>query len=133
MKNNFTICVILILVFAGNLFGQSVTVYGKILDAKTQEPLIGATVILEGTDRGTTTDIDGRFEIPDVKPGPYNFTASFLGYASLTKDNVIIQTVGNYDLIFELVESAQELTAVEVTASPFQNSICIYCLSVNTR
>ncbi|MBK8390958.1 MAG: TonB-dependent receptor [Saprospiraceae bacterium] len=123
MKNNFTICVILLLVFAGNLFGQSVTVYGKILDAKTLEPLIGATVILEGTDRGTTTDIDGRFEIPDVKPGPYNFTASFLGYASLTKDNVIIQTVGNYDLIFELVESAQELTAVEVTASPFQNSI----------
>ena len=101
----------------------TVTIFGKVLDANTKEPLIGATVTIDGTNLGTTTDFEGSFELPGVVPASYNFTASYLGYKALTKDNVIIQSVGNYDLVFELMEAATELTAVEVTASPFRNTL----------
>lgn len=43
------------------------TVSGRVVDAETNEPLIGVTVFVEGTQTGTTTDMDGRFtlNIPD--------------------------------------------------------------------
>ena len=47
---------------SGNLMAQT-TVRGQIIDAETQEPLIGATVIEEGTQAGTVTDMDGKFSL----------------------------------------------------------------------
>ena len=47
------------------MFGQS-TVTGVVLDSLTQEPLPSATVYINGTTQGTTTDADGRFELKDV-------------------------------------------------------------------
>ena len=43
------------------------TITGVVLDGRTREPLIGATISLKGTTQGTTTDLDGRFSfsIPD--------------------------------------------------------------------
>lgn len=114
----FLMVAISLAVFAQN----SVTVFGKVVDIKTGEPLIGATVSIEGTSLGTTTDLDGNFSLNDVTPASYNFIASYLGYKAVTKDNVIIQSMGNIDLIFQLEEASTELKEVEVTASPFRNS-----------
>lgn len=46
---------------------QAIDVKGVIIDKATGEPLIGATVQIEGTTTGTVTDIDGRFELGNVK------------------------------------------------------------------
>lgn len=119
-----TIFLILLSLYSTSVNAQTtVSVFGKVLDANTKEPLIGATITIDGTNLGTTTDFEGAFELQGVVPASYNFTASYLGYKPLTKDNVIIQSVGNYDLVFELMEAATELTAVEVTASPFRNTL----------
>ena len=50
-----------ILVFASSTFAQN-TVSGTVVDAEG-EPIIGASVILVGTDQGTITDLDGKFSI----------------------------------------------------------------------
>lgn len=50
------------LILPGNLLAQT-TVRGQIIDAETQEPLIGATVIEEGSQAGTVTDMDGKFSL----------------------------------------------------------------------
>ena len=47
------------------LFGQN-TIRGIVVDSLTQEPLILATVYVNGTTQGTTTDNDGLFELKDV-------------------------------------------------------------------
>ncbi|MCK5134413.1 MAG: carboxypeptidase-like regulatory domain-containing protein [Bacteroidales bacterium] len=47
------------------------TIRGKILDASTGEPLIGANVFLTGTTIGTITDFDGNFSLADVEAGKY--------------------------------------------------------------
>ncbi|RZM08890.1 MAG: SusC/RagA family TonB-linked outer membrane protein, partial [Pedobacter sp.] len=53
----------LLLLFSICTFGQSRTVTGKITDSKTGETLIGVSVLIKGTTKGTATDNDGRFSI----------------------------------------------------------------------
>jgi alpha-2-macroglobulin len=54
---------------------------GRILDKETGEPLIGANIHLSGTLYGTTTNLDGYYELW-VPNGPYELSISYVGYAS---------------------------------------------------
>ena len=79
-------------------------IFGVVIDAQTQEPLIGVNIFVEGTDKGTTTDFDGNYELKNITPGSYNITASYLGFAANTRSNVIIQSKGSDDINFKLTE-----------------------------
>ncbi len=59
------IFLIIIFAFSTTLFpqGQSGKISGSVIDAATKEPLIGANVILDGTNFGAATNIDGKFVI----------------------------------------------------------------------
>ncbi len=102
------------------LIAQSGTLSGNITDSKTGEPLIGATVRLDGTDIGAATDFEGNYTIKDIPTKTYNLTASYIGYQDQTKYNVVIRSEGNYDINFQLDENISELTEVVVTANPFE-------------
>ena len=60
------------------LFGQT-TIKGVVLDSLTNEPLPSATVYVNGTTQGTSTDNDGRFELKNVT-FPATVIFSFVGY-----------------------------------------------------
>ena len=77
--------------FSQNTGGLS----GRILDIKSQQPLEGATLILEGTNLGTVTDANGFFSINDIPSKSYNVVASYLGYETATQYNIIVKSVGN--------------------------------------
>ncbi len=101
--------------------GQSSgTLLGIVIDSKTQEPLIGATVTLEGTEFGSVTNAQGRYEIQNIPTKTYNVAASFIGYESSTKFNIVVRSEGNIALQFALKESTDELQEVVVIANPFQ-------------
>ncbi len=51
---------------------------GRVLDAKTKEPLIGCTIFVKGTKKGTTTDIKGDFKL--VADAQATIVISFVGY-----------------------------------------------------
>ncbi len=103
------------------LWSQTVgTLLGSVKDAKTQEPLIGATILLETTNIGTITDIDGRFSLEGIPPKTYNIIISFVGYTPSTRYNVVIRSGGNPDLTVELSESINVLGDVVVTPNPFE-------------
>lgn len=80
-------------------------------------PLLGATAILDNTQKGATANFDGLFIIEDIVPDTYNVTVSYIGYESVTEFNVIIKSVGNQPLIFKLKEGGNELDEVVITNS----------------
>lgn len=61
------------------------TITGKIVDANTGDPLIGATVMVEGTTQGCVADVNGEFSLQVSKKGNVILLFRFVGYESLTK------------------------------------------------
>jgi outer membrane receptor protein involved in Fe transport len=75
---------------------------GKVVDAKTGELLLGVTVMLEGTTKGSTTNIDGTFLIKNVPVGIYNLVVSSVGYITKKYDSLEVKKgVQNIDLSLE--------------------------------
>lgn len=62
--------------------GQHIKVVGNVVDA-TGEPVIGASVMVNGTTNGAVTDIDGNYTLTDV-PSNAEITISYIGYQPMT-------------------------------------------------
>ncbi|HEY6626803.1 MAG TPA: carboxypeptidase-like regulatory domain-containing protein, partial [Ignavibacteriaceae bacterium] len=75
---------------------------GKVLDADTKEPLIGANIILLNTNLGAATDIDGNYFILNITPGTYEVKISYVGYAPKTIQEVRVVANITYELDVEL-------------------------------
>src|SRR5690606_10322142 len=71
---------------------------GKITDAQTNEPLIGANVLILNTQLGAASDIDGNYFILNILPGTYDVRVSYVGYATKTIQNVRIVAGITYEL-----------------------------------
>jgi iron complex outermembrane recepter protein len=56
------------------------TVSGKVLDARNNEPLIGATVTIKGTTNGGATDVNGNFSLLTGQKLPFILVVSYVGY-----------------------------------------------------
>lgn len=103
------------LLFTSPSRAQLASITGNVKDRSTQEVLIGVSIVLENTDPlvGTTTDPDGRFRL-GAAPGSYNITATFVGYKTQTRFNILM-TTGNVNTInFELEEEQSTLGEVVV-------------------
>ena len=74
---------VLFAIFSATLVTAQTQVSGVVIDAKTGEPVIGASVLIQGTTVGTVTDYDGKFllDVPDKKS---LLEVSYLGYVSQT-------------------------------------------------
>jgi len=107
------------LLFAGlpaQTGNPSGTIRGKIIDASTGEPLIGANVFISGTTTGTITDFDGNFSLTGVKPGIVSVTASYVSYETQVFEDVEVPEGNVVILNGNLNLSSQELQEVVVTA-----------------
>jgi outer membrane receptor protein involved in Fe transport len=89
---------------------------GRVVDAKTGDPLIGANVVVDGTSLGASTDLDGFFFIINVSPDIYTVRAMMIGYATLVQENVKVNINQTTTLNFKLPEEAIEGETVVVEA-----------------
>ncbi len=90
-------------------FAQGREVTGTVLDATLGDPLPGVTVLIKGTTRGTTTDLDGRFSLT-VQPGDETLVFSFVGF---TAQELAIGNRSNFDLeLEEDIQSLQEAVVI---------------------
>ncbi|MEQ8301918.1 MAG: carboxypeptidase-like regulatory domain-containing protein [Cyclobacteriaceae bacterium] len=77
------------------------TIYGKILDAKTLDPLPYGNVFINATTRGTATSESGEFEIGDIPFGKVELVISYVGYRTAKVEVTVsspIVNVGNLSL-----------------------------------
>ena len=96
-----------------SLAQQSIS--GTITDADTGEPLLGVTVLVQGTNKGTVSDFDGNYLIQNVDSGDYVLDISYTGYSKLSQSI----SVGSSDLSqdLQLTFSASELDEIVVTGT----------------
>jgi hypothetical protein len=91
-------------------------VSGRVTDKATGMPIVGASVSIEGTRRGSTTDLDGRYRIAEVLTGTYSVRVRYIGYAPLVVSiSVSAGTEATAD--FALVKSVQMLSEVVTTGT----------------
>jgi outer membrane receptor protein involved in Fe transport len=86
---------------------------GRILDANTGDPLIGANVEIAGTTIGTTTDYDGYFELTGEMTFPINLISTYLGYEETTTP----LAAATADLVIKMSESSVTVDVIEVKAA----------------
>ena len=89
------------------------SIRGNVVDEKGA-PIFAASIYLNNS-QGTFSEEDGTFQITNVVPGSYNLTASFVGFDSQTKFNIIIKSKGNRSFNFILIESSESLEEVVVS------------------
>jgi outer membrane receptor for ferrienterochelin and colicin len=86
---------------------QKGTIRGTILDKLTKETIIGANIMIDGSDVGAVTDINGQFEIKEVVPGFYSLTISYVSYKTIKITDLEVisdkTTLINLDLEEDLV------------------------------
>lgn len=102
--------------FTGMTFAQGGKITGKITDAETGEPLIGASVLIEGTTQGASTNLEGEYTILNVDPGTKTLRASYLGYSPLIVKEVIVRSSLTTEQNFALRPESFEGEEVVVTA-----------------
>ena len=88
---------------------------GSVIDKKTGEPIIGATITVAGTNIGAITDYDGNYEINVPDGEEYEIEVRYVSYKNLILENVKVkgETINN----IELEEESVVLGGIEVVAS----------------
>ena len=86
------------------------TVSGKIIDARTNKNLIGATVSIKGTTNGAPTKEDGRFTLITGQKLPFTVIVSYVGYQ--TTEALLSDSVA----VIKLSEGAGQLSEVTITS-----------------
>lgn len=103
-----------------HLKAQSIkqTIRGTVVDHDSQFPLIGATVVVVGTNPivGTVTDVDGRFRIENVPVGRVTLRVTYMGYEERTIPNLLVTAAKEEVLRVALTESVNALETITIVA-----------------
>ncbi|NJB86879.1 hypothetical protein GGR26_002656 [Lewinella marina] len=105
---------------------ENATVRGYVRDAANGESLIGATLYLEGTGKGTVTNEYGFYSLT-VPSGDYTLVVTYLGYA---EQRVPLALNGNQTRDFALGEAGSVLEEVVVTATEEDDNVSTVQMSV---
>lgn len=99
----FCLPFLFLLFFASIIYaGETGKLAGKVTDAQTGEPLVGANIIIDGTTMGAASDLDGDYYIINVPPGTYSVTASMVGYQKVNTQDVEIAIDRTTNINFQL-------------------------------
>jgi outer membrane receptor protein involved in Fe transport len=110
-------CLLLTLVLSLPVLGGTTgKISGRVQDAETGEGVVGASIVLEGTSVGASTDVDGNYVIINIPPGSYTVSASGVGYQRKRFLNVKVNVDFTTRLDVKLTSEAIAMETVEVQA-----------------
>ena len=114
---------ILLLLVSTPIFAQEGgTIRGTIKDSKTKEDIIGATILVQGINKGAATDINGFFSFGKLPVGSYSLKISFVGYESKIYEGVKVAANQVTELNLSLAEESATLAEVKVVAQKLTNT-----------
>ena len=120
MKRN--VLLILFSVVSTAIFAQTGTIRGTVKDGKTKESLIGCTVRVDGTQLGSTTDIEGNFTLANVPAATHKIVISYVSFRTKEIPNVRVESGNTTVIETELDEEGKSLQEVVVRANKATNT-----------
>lgn len=107
----------LTIIFSLSAYGGTTgKIAGRIIDFNTKEPIPGVNVIIEETNLGAATNIEGWYVINNIPPGIYTITVSAVGYQKKQITNIKVSTDFTTKLNVELAEESVTLQTIVVEA-----------------
>lgn len=113
---------LLFLIFLSFCHGQTGVLKGVIADIKNNEPIIGATVSIVNSNLFAVSEIDGTFQIENIKPGLYDLEVSYLGYEMFSLSEIEVQGAKPTFLQINLRETSKQLEEVTIKATSFKKT-----------
>src|SRR5690349_10250485 len=107
---------VMLVVAAPTLRAQTGTIVGRVIDARSTQPLGLTTIEVEGTRLGTTVTADGRYRIAGVSAGRHSIVARRIGY-TVARQPVTVPAGGEATADFTLEAAAVSLDQVVVTGT----------------
>ena len=116
MRKSFwrTAVLMLLLSALNNFAGTTGKIAGRVTDKKTGEGLIGANVLLVGTSMGISTDAEGYFTLINIEPGTYKVSMRYIGYETVTVENVLVSSDRTSKLDIAASETALSMGEVVI-------------------
>jgi Ca-activated chloride channel homolog len=108
----FPLIVALLIFITTPLWAQTGKIRGTVTDIVSGDPIIGASVVIDGTSQGAAADLNGMFVILAIRPGTYDVRASAVGYADVTIKDVKVTADWAVELKFEMTASSVQLEEV---------------------
>ena len=99
-----------------SLFSQKGVIKGKVYNAKTNEPIEFANILVQGTDIGSTSDLDGNYIFTGIDPGFVRLRVSYVGFE--TTISAEIQVQGNQSTFVDIAVPEDALLLEEVVVRP---------------
>lgn len=119
MKTKFTFFTILLVCASLFAHAQKATITGRIADNSGYLP--GATLQIKGTTLGTSTDLNGLFQLANVPVGKLTLLFRFVGYQDLAQEVEIKEGINDLQVIkLTTVSSQLQEVVVKATMAPSQ-------------
>lgn len=106
MKRKLAMMLTCLLVSVSFAFAQTRTITGTVFSEEDGAPVVGASVLVDGTTTGTITDIDGNFTLNRVPAAAKNLKISFIGLQTQVvriKDNLKVYLKSDAELLDEVM------------------------------
>ena len=94
---------------------QTVSIQGKVTDAKSGETIPGVKIMVEGEGKGAYTDFDGNYKVLDLSDGNYTLTFKYDTYRIDTVRNIQVNSLNPITMDVKLYVAVQEITEMSVT------------------
>jgi hypothetical protein len=118
----YTFFFLLLFSFSAKLLSQLPgSIKGKIIEQSTKQPIIGANIALQNTQKGTISDTLGNFVINNVSEGSYILQVSYIGFQTKTLTDIIVVRNKAYYLEIELLDEVASLATATVRAFKNEN------------
>ena len=115
-----SILIILLSISSLTVFMSKTAIKGKVTDAQSGDPLVGAVITIKGTSIGAQTDVDGNFELK-VKSGTYRLLCTLIGFQQKESKEINVAE-GSTEIVNFSIDAGTPINEVVVTNNQAQKS-----------
>ena len=117
MKKIVGLVITLVLFSFSFSFAQKAKITGKVINSKTGEPVIGATVSIPSIKRSIATDLNGIYTLGGLASGTYTIIASSISFSKKSVDDVLVKDGDVVTVNISLDEAANKIEEVVVKST----------------